>query len=351
MAKTNFFITDLMKTGHPDNIQQFIVFNSLPGETLATNEYYSIYEKDTQRFDRKIAIIDFAVSLGLENNDVYWRDLNARCEALADLGFKFILSYPWESHINMSAEGKIDVMEKFNYKFMKWAGGENWFWSLMYHRYKDRKFNFDHSNKKYNFLYLNKKPRSHRNRLFNLASKAGLLTNSLYSFTSKIPRISLDPEYELPWVDRNNYPLYGFDRDIFELPYNHSTCSLVSETHDTGDNFITEKTWKPIIAGQVFVIHSKANCLEKLRQLGFKTFGDFIDESYDTEEDNTIRMHKIIETCLDIQKMDPKKLYESTQDIREHNRKMFFNSDALRQSVNQTLLGFFKFIDGSEISL
>jgi hypothetical protein len=351
MDKTNFFITDLMRTGNPNNVRQFILSNSLSEQTITTNEYYEVFKQDIQRFDRKIAFIDFAISLDLPHNDIYWRDLNARCEILNGFGFNFILSYPWESHINMSSTRKIDIMEKFKYKFMKWAGGENWFWNMMYHRYKEHNFKFDHDVKKFDFLYLNKKPRSHRNRLFDLASEAGLLTNSLYSFTSKMPRISLDPDYELPWVDRNNYPLYGFDRDIFELPYNHSVCSLVSETHDTGDDFITEKTWKPIIAEQVFVIHSKAHCLAKLRQLGFKTFGDFIDESYDEEVDNSARMNKIIKTCLDIKKMDPKRLYHQTESIRAHNRNTFFDYRVLNQSVNKTLLGFFEFVDSSKVSL
>jgi len=47
--------------------------------------------------------------------------------------------------------------------------------------------------------------------------------------------------------------------------------------------FITEKTWKPILAQQPFIIIGQQKHLYALRKLGFQTFESFIDESYDNE--------------------------------------------------------------------
>ena len=61
------------------------------------------------------------------------------------------------------------------------------------------------------------------------------------------------------------------DQDIYEKPYNHTKFSLISETNDNNfEIFMTEKIWKPIIAGHVFIIHGNHLYLQKLKELGFR---------------------------------------------------------------------------------
>jgi DnaJ-class molecular chaperone len=72
----------------------------------------------------------------------------------------------------------------------------------------------------------------------------------------------LKKEYELPWVDQENYPDMGHDQEIYELPYNHSAYNIVSETLINEEVFITEKIWKPIIAQQIFVVHGRQHYLK-----------------------------------------------------------------------------------------
>ena len=58
----------------------------------------------------------------------------------------------------------------------------------------------------------------------------------------------------------------------------------MSETNDNNyEVFMTEKIWKPIMAQHVFVVHGNHLYLQKLREMGFKTFGNYFDESYDLE--------------------------------------------------------------------
>jgi expansin (peptidoglycan-binding protein) len=58
--------------------------------------------------------------------------------------------------------------------------------------------------------------------------------------------------------------------------------------------------------------------LKNLKGLGFKTFSDVIDESYDEMPKIDDRIKKIIDNLNTIKK-DPVNFWNATIDIREHN--------------------------------
>lgn len=58
-------------------------------------------------------------------------------------------------------------------------------------------------------------------------------------------------------------------------------------------HFLTEKTWKFIAARKPFLLAAFPNSLRMLRQMGYKTFHPFIDETYDSIEDNELRLEYI----------------------------------------------------------
>ena len=60
---------------------------------------------------------------------------------------------------------------------------------------------------------MNKQPREHRVKLYNKLLGENVLSNSLYTFQGLNPPVKLKKEYELPWVDADNYPKYGKDQD------------------------------------------------------------------------------------------------------------------------------------------
>ena len=269
MTATNFFLTDLMKTGNHQDLEQFLSLASLPHEKITCNgEYYTLHNEDLRKYDRLFAIIDHRrENHRLWKNPEYWQELERRIEILRDKGFCFILAHPWESEENMqsypSYKRYLDSV-----KHCTWSGGESWFWFFMHRRHKDKQYKFDHSDKKYDFLYLNKQSRSHRKKLFDALQKEKLLDNSLFSFLDPPYKVKLPASYELPWVDASNYPRYGSDHDIYESQFNHTAFNLVSETNDNNhDVFITEKLWKPVIAQQIFVVHGNFEYLKKLNQI------------------------------------------------------------------------------------
>ena len=75
--------------------------------------------------------------------------------------------------------------------------------------------------------------------------------------------------------------------------WSDSCLNLVNESTVKNRIFITEKTWKPIMSGQMFMIFGNAGTVAELRRLGFDVFDDIIDHSYDLEPDARCRLNKI----------------------------------------------------------
>jgi uncharacterized ubiquitin-like protein YukD len=335
----NFILTDVMKTGFHVDLEDYIHMNTFTDQTFdMTGEYYTLHNFDLDGYDRRFAIIDYRVSnLRFEHNNEFNTELQKRCDLLHSQGFKFIKATPWESLDNVK---QIPCYPDNNIPHINWTGGVSWFWFYMWRKHHNNNFVFDHSHKPFDFLYLNKEARSHRQRLLK-ALPSTVLDKSLYS---NWPHKKLDQQYELPWA--KDYPQRGLDQDLYELPYNHTKFSLVSETNDSANEvFVTEKIWKPIIAQQPFVVHGNHLYLQKLREIGFKTFGQYFDESYDLELDPDQRIQKIVALCEHLQTINWKDLYLQTQALRQHNYDVLFDKEKLGAEINKQLNLFFEFVD------
>lgn len=337
----NFILTDVMKTGFHVELEQFINMHSLSNQEFEmTGEYYTLHNYDLDSYDRRFAIIDVrGDNLRLKDNSEFNEELKRRCELLHSQGFVFIKSNPWESHENINSTPQYPEIV---IDHIKWTGGVSWFWYYMYQKHKDSKFNFDHSNKKYDFLYLNKQPRKHRQKLFKKLLAKGALKNSLYS---NWPNRKLPYDYELPWAQE--YPFHGRDQDIYEKPYNDTACSIVSETNDNDfEVFMTEKIWKPIIAKQIFVVHGNYLYLQKLKEIGFKTYNNYFEEAYDLDRDPDVRINSIVDVCDKLRDAPWQDIYLQSQALRQHNFENFFNQQKLSEQINKTLNLFLEFADG-----
>lgn len=344
----SLILTDIMKTGHHWWYADFLRYNTIVDQQIdIIDDYYRLHQYKLESYDKKIAII-CAMNDFLLKNKEYKNDFDSKIEKLKSQGFKFILGIPWESRENTKHNQHIALYEKNCFNI--WYGDYEWFWYYVYAKNKDKNFIFDHSVKFYDFLYLNKIKRPHRVNLFNKIMSRNILSNSLFSFTDLQTPYRLSKEYELPWLRGQSYPSkYGKeDQDIFEKPYNVSGINIVSETNDNNEEiFITEKLWKPIIAGQIFVVHGNYKILSKLRELGFQTFDSIFDESYDNERDQNKRIEKIVELLATLKNSNFLKMYEKTLNIRTYNQKLFWNKEKLSVIINQRLLDFLKLVDRS----
>jgi len=344
LMQRNFILTDVMKTGFHQDLENFISMHSIKDQTFEmTGEYYSLHGYDLDSFDRKFAIIDMrTANIRLKDNEEFNTELERRCKLLHSQGFVFIKSNPWESLENINNTVQYPEIE---IEHVRWTGGVSWFWYYMYNKHKDKTFDFDHSNKKYDFLYLNKMSRPHRTKLYDKLIDKGVLENSLYT---SWPSRKLPAEYELPWAQ--DYPQYGMDQDIFEKPYNDTACSIVSETNDNDyEVFMTEKIWKPIIAQQFFIVHGNYLYLQKLREMGFKTFNNYFEEVYDLNRHPGARIDTIVDVCDRLRDAPWQDMYLQSQALRQYNYNHFFNAEKLSNEINKTLNLFLEFADSRQV--
>ena len=111
--------------------------------------------------------------------------------------------------------------------------------------------------------------------------------------------INLNPLYldtHVLNINRANLYYDDIDPNVTTNLYKDTAFSIVNETYffDNDGRFITEKTFKPIMYHHPFIIVSKPFLLKLLRELGYKTFSPFINESYDEEVDHVKRLHMIL---------------------------------------------------------
>lgn len=92
---------------------------------------------------------------------------------------------------------------------------------------------------------------------------------------------------------------------------------------------LTEKIFKPIVAKMPFLLLAGAGNLEYLRRYGFKTFGDFWDESYDSIIDPATRFDAVLAILTDLCNRPHHELVSMKQamtDILEYNYYHFYKT-------------------------
>jgi hypothetical protein len=104
-------------------------------------------------------------------------------------------------------------------------------------------------------------------------------------------------------------------------PYLATSFSLVSETvFSYPHSFRTEKLWKPICIGHPFIVASNPGYYHDLHNLGFRTFGHLIDESWDSITDNQQRIERIVATVEDLCRQDLSSFLRAAEDTCKYNQ-------------------------------
>jgi hypothetical protein len=216
---------------------------------------------------------------------------------------------------------------------------------------------------------LQKRLRPHRIYLYTELYKQNLLTHGLVSMNDygdrpfEIEGQDLDPV--LLSAARRRLPLeiYNESNQIRPEQYyvdriRDNVCadtwvSLISEASflDSDNSlFISEKTFKAIACQHPFIIVGNRYSLRKLREMGYKTFDGFIDESYDTLPTHE-RMQAIIESLKKITEIEDKLAwFDSMQDIVQHNYRVLHRLQDTRPEASNELVeyckGYFKCTNG-----
>lgn len=195
-------------------------------------------------------------------------------------------------------------------------------------------------NREKHFISLNRNSnKNHRHFLILFLYKTKIINKTLISVLRKLGFSNKDEfsylnEYleefnklvplEIDTHDIKNKLSFRTDNALRKKDYLKSYINLVTETEFEGNIlFFTEKIVKPIISYQPFIVLSNPYYLKELKSMGFKTFSSIIDESYDDEVNDDVRLQKIFNEIERISKLsleDMADLYKSVLHICIYNR-------------------------------
>ena len=185
--------------------------------------------------------------------------------------------------------------------------------------------------------------RKHRIEMLQQFVGRNLLDKNLISFPDVCPyegeslkllciKYELDcPNVKLPLMIDNGsgYAAQSHRIDLWDQA-NNSLIHVVTETVYRGNkNHLTEKTFKPIVMQQPFILQSCKHSLEYLRRYGFKTFGEFWDESYDQADDNirTYEIGKLLENINTMSQKEKASLQSAVSNTVEYNYNWFYSAE------------------------
>ena len=201
------------------------------------------------------------------------------------------------------------------------------------------------ANLKYKSLCYNRLPRQHRTVIVAHIIKNNYHNDCLYSLgifpngdrwhlLEEFPELSTEinqllsgpdiyPHIREPEVDLavNQADTAGWEHGL------NSYFQLVTETTPTANKipFITEKSMKPFAMLQPFVQYGPKDNIKVLRMYGYQLFDDWIDHSYDDEEDDIKRLRMVLTEFDRLQKIPAETWSKMLQEMLSqllHNNKL-----------------------------
>ena len=144
----------------------------------------------------------------------------------------------------------------------------------------------------------------------------GMLARGLERLSARGPMI-----LDLDAADNTNVPEFVVGDDHF---YDGSCFSLVTESEVAPPSLqrITEKVIKPLVMFHPVVIVGNWRSLALLRELGFRSFGPWIDERYDEIEDPAQRFGAAMAEVARLVALSPEeraKIYDALSPVLMHN--------------------------------
>lgn len=219
------------------------------------------------------------------------------------------------------------------------------------------------------FIFLSNRPRSHRELMFNWLSHNDLLSKGLVSFRKKEQIKSVESAFNetadyqnnsnlnllhtLPFTKTNekwiakdvslreilsNDPpdtFKNFEESSSLIRNNNSQllqrafCYISNETtyHYPGA-FTSEKTFKSLPAMRPMISYSNKGCLEKLKEMGFKTWDKWWSEDYDLMSDPEERFVAVTKLIGYVSSLTIEQCVELLQDMESvlaHNQDLYLN--------------------------
>ena len=126
--------------------------------------------------------------------------------------------------------------------------------------------------------------------------------------------------------------------------YNRTWFSVVCETLSSGRVFLSaEKIAKCLQARRLFVVFAMQNFLQHYRDWGFETFGDVIDESYDSEYNDITRWQQAFQQVQSLCKQDLPLLLPKLKSRLDHNHHRLYQLEQeVRHRMHELIAAYLK---------
>lgn len=206
-------------------------------------------------------------------------------------------------------------------------------------------FDLPESERTHKFSCLNGNPWSHRQLTYLSLSKKSYFKDMIFSWGRKtytdikedfINDIVLTNEEkndldQLPeWISTHEERRSGNDRTTQHPAFLNACLNIITETQSRNDTpGLTEKTFKPILAGQFFLLIGQPGCIKFLREMGIDCFDDIIDHSYDLIQDDRQRIKTAIDELDRLEKLNLFELHSSSKDRFKANLDVINNGKFL----------------------
>lgn len=148
------------------------------------------------------------------------------------------------------------------------------------------------------------------------------LIDSITNFVKSLPLLISNNHKNITHIQWDSGAV---DKEILSW-YNNIFVDIVCEKMITGQTFFpTEKTARPLATKTPFLMMAAPNYIKNLRRLGFRSFGQFWDESYDYQQgiQRVESIQRIIDDLAKLTQDQLQNLYQKMTPILEHNYKTY----------------------------
>ena len=254
----------------------------------------SIYDPD-KTYDRSGTV--FAV---------WWRNANDEySQRLRDQGYRVIVDNLWEMSANRTDYYWLENINWF------WYNESLWWRALGYREYQPNK----------NYSKLSLMPiRQQKDIRDHIVDKMGArLDNFVWSYRGQ--QLPGDISWDTGWYQRFFNPKW-YDDTYFS--------TVVESTQHGPSDFMSEKIFKPFAYYHPFVVIGQHQLLTRLHELGFETYENLFDESYDEIVDFDQRLDAVIKN-IDNFNTQP---YDSiTLGKLQHNHDHYFDQALVESKI------------------
>jgi len=222
--------------------------------------------------------------------------------------------------------------------------------------YQRKDYNWD-CNKPWQFYSMTAQPRLHRVDLIALlqekmSNKNWVFRNNNQDYGVCVNGIDF-VDLQDPAESAQQFPLRF---QAFDQSFLATTCavdmSVANQCHyhlicesdygEVGSFTPTEKIFKTLLVGQPFVVVGTKYFLENLRALGFRTYNELWDESYDTMDN---RVEAVADLCAELERFDWQAAQPKLQETAKHNQAQLLKLDVYAtqefEQMEQQVLDFY----------